>query len=78
MRSGGNTFLVAAGCESESGLVHSGVEYEIVIIDDASPDGTQEVVRALQKEYGDRIIVRPSQSPMNAHLSTHLGAAIAT
>ena len=35
-----------------------GVGYEIVIIDDASPDGTQEVVRALQKEYGDDVIVR--------------------
>jgi glycosyltransferase involved in cell wall biosynthesis len=33
------------------------IDWEIVIIDDASPDGTQEVARELQKIYGeDRIV----------------------
>lgn len=28
-------------------------EFEIIVVDDNSPDGTQDVVKALQKEYGD-------------------------
>ncbi|KAI9279435.1 dolichol-phosphate mannosyltransferase [Umbelopsis sp. AD052] len=36
------------------------IDWEIVIIDDASPDGTQDVARELQKIYGeDRIQLRP-------------------
>ncbi|KAG2184739.1 hypothetical protein INT43_000652 [Umbelopsis isabellina] len=36
------------------------IDWEIVIIDDASPDGTQEVAKELQKVYGeDRIQLRP-------------------
>ncbi|CAO3686519.1 unnamed protein product [Umbelopsis ramanniana] len=36
------------------------IDWEIAIIDDASPDGTQEVARELQKIYGeDRIQLRP-------------------
>ncbi|EFN57145.1 hypothetical protein CHLNCDRAFT_57362 [Chlorella variabilis] len=36
------------------------IDYEIIVIDDASPDGTQDVVRQLQREYGeDRILLRP-------------------
>ncbi|EJT99101.1 glycosyltransferase family 2 protein [Dacryopinax primogenitus] len=36
------------------------LEYEIVIVDDASPDGTQEVARQLQRVYGeDRIMLKP-------------------
>ncbi|CAM6088399.1 unnamed protein product [Calypogeia fissa] len=36
------------------------VEFELIIIDDASPDGTQDVVKQLQKIYGeDRILLRP-------------------
>jgi dolichol-phosphate mannosyltransferase len=30
---------------------------EVVIVDDNSPDGTQDVVRELQKAYGDKIIL---------------------
>jgi len=36
------------------------LEYEIIIIDDASPDGTLEVAKELQKLYGEtRIVLRP-------------------
>ncbi|XP_017288960.1 dolichol-phosphate mannosyltransferase subunit 1 [Kryptolebias marmoratus] len=35
-------------------------DYEIIIIDDGSPDGTQEVAEQLQKIYGkDKILLRP-------------------
>ncbi|KAL1914899.1 uncharacterized protein VTP21DRAFT_7815 [Calcarisporiella thermophila] len=36
------------------------INYEIIIIDDNSPDGTQEIAEQLQKLYGsDRIVLRP-------------------
>lgn len=36
-----------------------GVSFEVIVIDDASPDGTQDIVRQLQKLYGeDRILLR--------------------
>ncbi|OMJ09916.1 Dolichol-phosphate mannosyltransferase subunit 1 [Smittium culicis] len=36
------------------------IDYEIIIIDDASPDGTLEVAKQLQTIYGeDRIVLRP-------------------
>ncbi|CAM0142522.1 unnamed protein product [Umbelopsis sp. WA50703] len=36
------------------------IDWEIVIVDDASPDGTQEVAKELQKIYGEnRIQLRP-------------------
>ncbi|KAJ9061464.1 dolichol-P-mannose synthesis [Entomophthora muscae] len=36
------------------------IDYEIIIIDDASPDGTLEVATELQSLYGaDRIVLRP-------------------
>jgi hypothetical protein len=38
-------------------LVCSNVPWEVVIVDDASPDGTQEVARQLQKVYGDDHVV---------------------
>ncbi|XP_012253643.2 dolichol-phosphate mannosyltransferase subunit 1 [Athalia rosae] len=39
--------------------------YEIIIIDDGSPDGTLEVAQNLQKIYGkDRIILRPREKKL--------------
>lgn len=35
----------------------SGIDWEVVIVDDASPDGTQDVAQQLIKAYGsDRIV----------------------
>ncbi len=36
------------------------LEYEIIIVDDASPDGTQDIAKQLAKVYGeDHIKLRP-------------------
>lgn len=32
---------------------HSGYDYEIIVIDDGSPDGTLEVAKQLQEIYGN-------------------------
>ncbi|WPT11632.1 Dolichol-phosphate mannosyltransferase subunit 1 [Picochlorum sp. SENEW3] len=46
------TFLLVEVFESR------GIEFEIVVIDDNSPDGTQEVVAELQRAFGsDRIVL---------------------
>jgi len=44
----------------EKYLKNSGCTYEVIIIDDASPDGTLQVAERLQKEYGSqKIVLRP-------------------
>ncbi|KAK4298160.1 hypothetical protein Pmani_020745 [Petrolisthes manimaculis] len=41
-------------------LGESNLEYEIIVIDDGSPDGTLEVAKQLQEVYGqDKIVLRP-------------------
>jgi dolichol-phosphate mannosyltransferase len=39
---------------------HSNLSWELIIVDDASPDGTQEVAKQLIKVYGsDKILLKP-------------------
>lgn len=38
---------------------HSSIDWEIIVVDDNSPDGTQEVAKELQGVYGEDRIVRP-------------------
>ncbi|KAK3863103.1 hypothetical protein Pcinc_031087 [Petrolisthes cinctipes] len=41
-------------------LGESNLDYEIIVIDDGSPDGTLEVAKQLQEVYGqDKIVLRP-------------------
>ncbi|KAK6178619.1 hypothetical protein SNE40_013369 [Patella caerulea] len=41
------------------------IDYEIIIIDDGSPDGTLEVAKQLQKIYGEkRIVLRPREKKL--------------
>jgi len=41
-------------------LKPSNIAYEIIVIDDNSPDGTQDIVKRLQKAYGaDKILLKP-------------------
>ncbi|XP_056895726.1 dolichol-phosphate mannosyltransferase subunit 1 [Takifugu flavidus] len=43
----------------------SGYDYEIIVIDDASPDGTLEVAKQLQEIYGkDKVVLRPRASKL--------------
>ncbi|KAM5246325.1 dolichol-phosphate mannosyltransferase subunit 1 isoform 2-T2 [Ctenodactylus gundi] len=50
--------LVKSFSESE-------IDYEIIIIDDGSPDGTRDVAEQLQKIYGsDRILLRPREKKL--------------
>ncbi|KAF6717332.1 Dolichol-phosphate mannosyltransferase subunit 1 [Oryzias melastigma] len=46
-------------------LGESGFNYEIIVIDDGSPDGTLEVAKQLQKIYGeDKILLRPREKKL--------------
>jgi glycosyltransferase involved in cell wall biosynthesis len=42
-------------------LTISGIDWEIIVVDDASPDGTQEIAKQLAGIYGEDKVVNPSQ-----------------
>ncbi|XP_047395009.1 dolichol-phosphate mannosyltransferase subunit 1 isoform X2 [Sciurus carolinensis] len=43
----------------------SGINYEIIIIDDGSPDGTKDVAEQLEKIYGpDKILLKPREKKL--------------
>lgn len=50
-------------------FIHSGFNYEIIIIDDGSPDGTLEVAEQLQKIYGEDRIVSLKKKQKNSTLT---------
>ena len=50
---------------SPSEFASAGIEFEIIIVDDNSPDKTQEVVKELQKLYGsNRIVLLPREKKL--------------
>ena len=49
-----NTHAVRDSREGTPPIRCSNIDYEIIIIDDNSPDGTQAVVKSLQGVYGDK------------------------
>ncbi|KAK0416279.1 hypothetical protein QR680_012395 [Steinernema hermaphroditum] len=49
----------------EKYLAQSEYSYEIIVIDDNSPDGTLDIAKALQKEYGaSKIVLRPREGKL--------------
>jgi len=46
-------------------FTESDINYEVIVIDDGSPDGTLDVAKQLQKIYGeDRIVLRPREKKL--------------
>ena len=44
-------------CEKLILILHSQIEWEVIVVDDNSPDGTQEIAKQLAKVYGEDKIV---------------------
>ncbi|KAF9579699.1 dolichol-P-mannose synthesis [Lunasporangiospora selenospora] len=48
------------------------IDYEIIVIDDNSPDGTLEIAKQLQKLYGEnRIVLKPRSGKLGLDMSHH-------
>uniref|UniRef100_A0A4W3J1A9 Dolichol-phosphate mannosyltransferase subunit 1 n=1 Tax=Callorhinchus milii TaxID=7868 RepID=A0A4W3J1A9_CALMI len=46
-------------------FISSGIDYEIIVIDDGSPDGTLDVAKQLEQIYGsDKILLRPREKKL--------------
>ncbi|KAL3763452.1 hypothetical protein ACHAW5_002704 [Stephanodiscus triporus] len=59
-------------------FAESKLKYEIVVVDDSSPDGTLEVARSLQKIFGEerfRIVSRPGKLGLGSAYSAGLRAS---
>ncbi|XP_065064521.1 dolichol-phosphate mannosyltransferase subunit 1-like [Rhopilema esculentum] len=55
------------------------IDYEVIIIDDGSPDGTQDVAKQLQKIYGeDRIVLKPREKKLGLGTAYIHGMKFAT
>jgi glycosyltransferase involved in cell wall biosynthesis len=44
------------------------VDFEVIVVDDGSPDGTQDVVKQLQQVYGEDRIVSTHIYNLNFHI----------
>lgn len=57
----GNSFLWDSGREGEDHANSGcrGLDWELIIVDDGSPDGTQEVAKQLIKAYSPNIVLKP-------------------
>lgn len=51
-------------------IAHSHLSWEVIVVDDNSPDGTQEIAKQLAKVYGeDKIVSLPC--PLSTFLTDH-------
>lgn len=48
----------------EEAFAAANVKHEVIIIDDASPDGTQDVAKALRNHFGPHIILAPREGKL--------------
>ena len=52
--------LLLMNCDIPAYCPCSAIDYEIIVIDDGSPDGTLQVAQSLQSVYGeDKIVLKP-------------------